>query len=52
MNDFKKVGLSPYFFELTKLKVPVAYGNNFVSDLASSNDVATSGVNGRIDNKP
>ena len=32
-------------------KVPVTCGRNSVNDLASSNDVATYGVNGRIDNK-
>ena len=34
-----------------KWKFPVAYGKNSVSDLASSNDVTTNGVNGRIGNK-
>ena len=37
--------------EPTKSKVPVAYGRNSVSDLASSNDAPTNGVNGRIGNK-
>ena len=32
----------------TESKVAVAYGRNFVSDLASNNDVTTNGVNGRI----
>ena len=41
----------PSSFETTKLKVPVAYGRNSVSDLASSNDVTRNGVNGRISNK-
>ena len=36
---------------MTKLKVPVAYDGISVSDLASGNDVATNGVNGRIGNK-
>ena len=34
-----------------KNKVPVTYGRNSVSDLASSSDVAINGVNGRIGNK-
>ena len=51
MTDFEKFGLQPYTLEPTKSKVPVAYGRNSVSDLASSNDVATNGVYGRIGNK-
>ena len=50
MTDFKKFGLSSYTLELTKSKVPVAYGRNSVSDLASSDDVTTNGVNGKIGN--
>ena len=51
MSDFEKFGLQPYTLEPTKSKVLVAYGRNSVSDLASSNDVATNGLNGRIGNK-
>ena len=40
-----------YTLEPKKSKVPVVYGRNSVSDLASRNDVATNGVNGRIVNK-
>ena len=50
MTDFKKFGLSSYTLELRKSKVPVAYGRNSVSDLASSDDVTTNGVNGKIGN--
>ena len=39
---------SDHTLEKTKSKVSVAYGRNSVSDLASCNDVATNGVNGRI----
>ena len=42
---------SAYSLEPIEWKVPVAYGSNSVSDLASSIDVATNGVNGRIGNK-
>ena len=48
MTDFEKFGLQPCTLEPIKLKVPVFYGRNSVSDLACSNDVATNGVNGRI----
>ena len=48
ITGFEKFSLYPYTLEPTKPKVPVAYGRNSVSDLASSNDVATNGVNGRI----
>ena len=41
----------PHTLDATKSKVPVAYGRNSVSDLASSNDVATNGVYGRTGNK-
>ena len=51
MTVFKKFGLQPYTLELTKSKVPVAYGGNSLSYLTRSNDVATNGVNGRIGNK-
>ena len=51
MTDLEKFGLKPYSLEPIKSKVPVAYGRNSVSDLDSSNDVATNGVNGRIGNK-
>ena len=37
--------------EPTKSKVSVAYGRNSVCDLASTNDVATNDVNGKIGNK-
>ena len=39
------------FLTLDPTKVPVAYGRNSVNNLASSIDVATNGVNGRIGNK-
>ena len=39
-----------YTLEPKKAKVPVTYGRNSMSDLASSNDVAINGVNGRIGN--
>ena len=51
MTDFEKFSLQPYTLETTKSKVPVGYGRNSVSDLASSNDVTKNGVNGRIGNK-
>ena len=52
ITDFEKFGLKSYsHLEPTKSKLPVAYGRNSVRDLASSNDVATNDVNGRIDNK-
>ena len=51
MTNFENFGLQLYSFQPTKSKVPVAYGRNSVSDLTSSNDVATNGVNGRIGNK-
>ena len=51
ITDFEKFGLQPYILEPTKSKVPVAYGRNSVSDLASINNVATNGVNSRIGNK-
>ena len=51
MTDLEKFGLKPYSLEPIKSKIPVAYGRNSVSDLDSSNDVATNGVNGRIGNK-
>ena len=51
ITDFEKFGLKLYTLEPTKSKVPVAYGRNSVSDLASSSDVATNGVNGRTGNK-
>ena len=50
-TDFKKFGLYPFSIELTKSKVPVAYGRNSMSELASSNDVATNRVAGRMGNK-
>ena len=50
MTDFEKFGLQPYTLEPTKSKVPVDYGRNSVSYLASSNDGTTNGVNGRIGN--
>ena len=51
ITDFEKFGLQSYTLEPEKSKVPVDYGKNSVSDLASSNDVATNGVDGRIGNK-
>ena len=51
MTDFEKFSLQPYTLEPAKSKDPVAYGSNYVSDLVSSNDVATNGVNGRIGSK-
>ena len=51
MTNFEKFGLQPYLLEPTKSKVPVAYGKNSVSDLASRHDVATNVVDGRIGNK-
>ena len=47
MTDFEKIALQSYSLEPTKSKVPVAYGRNSVSDLASSNDLATNDVYGR-----
>ena len=41
MTDFAKFGSELYSLEPKKSKVPVAYGRNSVSDLASSNDAAT-----------
>ena len=51
MTDLEKFGLQPYTLEPTKSKVPVDCGRNSVSDLASSNDVTTNGVNARIGNQ-
>ena len=51
MVDFEKFGLKSYSLAPTKSKVPVAYGRNSVSDLASSNDSVTNDVDGRINNK-
>ena len=51
MTDFEKFSLQPYTLQPAKSKVPVAYDSNYVSDLVSSNDVATNGVNGRIGSK-
>ena len=51
MNDFKKFGLQPYSVEAKKSQVPVLYGKNSVCDLTSSNDAATNGMDGSIDNK-
>ena len=51
MTDFEKLGLEPDSLEAIKSKVLVAYGRDSVNDLARSTDLATNGVNGRIDNK-
>ena len=51
MTGFEIFGLQPYSLEPTKSKVPVAYGRNSMSDLASSNDAAANDVDGRIGNK-
>ena len=51
MADFEKFDLQPYSFEPTKSKVPVAYGRNSMSDVASSSNAATNDVDGRIGNK-
>ena len=51
-NDLRqKIRLVTIHFEPKKIKVPVTYGRNSVSNLASSNNVATNGVNGRTGNK-
>ena len=50
MTDLEKFGFQPYSLEQTKSKVPVAYGKNFMSDLASSSN-ATTNDDGRIGNK-
>ena len=51
MTDFEKFGLQPYSLEPTKSKVPVGYGRNSMSDLASSSNAATNDVDDRIGNK-
>ena len=51
ISDFEKFALWPYSLEPRKSKVSVAYDRNSLSDRASSNDVATNDVNGRIGNK-
>ena len=51
MSDFEKFSLQPHSLELTKSKVPVAYGRNSMSDLASSSYAGTNDVDGRIANK-
>ena len=51
MTDFEKLGLEPDSLEAIKSKVLVAYGRDSVNDLARSTDLATNGVNARIDNK-
>ena len=50
ITNFKKFGLEPYTLEPKKTKVPVTYGRNSLNDLASCNDVAINGVNGRTGN--
>ena len=51
MTNFEKFVVQPYTLEPTKSKVPVAYGRNYLSNLASSNGIVTNGKNGRISNK-
>ena len=50
MTDLEKFGFQPYSLEQPKSKVPVAYGKNSMSDLASSSN-ATTNDDGRIGNK-
>ena len=51
ITEFEKFHLQPYSLEPTKSKVPVAYGRNSMSDLASSSNAVTNDVDGRIGNK-
>ena len=50
-SKIEKMTDRPHTLDATKSKVPAASGRNSVSDLTSSNDVATNGVYGRIGNK-
>ena len=51
MSDFQNIRLVTIVSWTDKIKVVIAYGSNFVSDLASSSEVVTNAVNGRIGNK-
>ena len=51
MGDSEKFGLPPYSLEPTKSKVPVGYGRNSMSYLATSSNAATNDMDGRTGNK-
>ena len=51
ITDFEKLARNHTLLNRQNQKFQLPYGRKSVSDLASSNYVATNGVNGRIGNK-